>query len=312
MQRQKEESDKILEKQKEILKELVEHKKQDSAQNYVKKEEPEKILETQKEIVENKKQDSAQNYIKTENQQGDSNQNLLANPRQDEQIKPMIIPLEEVKQRSLGGNVPEVRNNPEIAEIKQQKPVIPQQQIVPQEQRQANIQHLNNPNSFKQDPVQQNKQQVIEARGSQMNIQKSKNLANNQNPQVPVKPASNQNIKKLDEYNIKADIKQGLAAYDQEQRDLVHPILKTDRDGEGKVPGRDLKEERPKRSASEDESWLSLDTNCDNDPLCSEKFSRNPLEDSLIDRDLTKFLQVGSRALLEAPSDSNNNTDMGI
>ena len=383
LQRQKEESDKILEKQKEILKELVEHKKQDSAQN----------------------------YVKIDNQQGDLNQNS----RQDEQRQSRIIPLEEVKQmnnqeveekKQQQPVIPQ-QQQPAIAQqqhpivqqqqqpiipqqqqrivpqqqqpiIPQQQPIIPQQQqpvipqqqqpivpqqqqrIVPQQQQpivpqqqpvisqeqqpiapqqqqqqqqprapqqqqpiipqqqqpivpqqqQANIQHLNNPNNFKQSPVQRNKHQVIDARGNEMNIQQSKNLPNNRNQQVPIIPAAN---KKLDEYNIKADIKQGLAAYDQEQRDLVHPILKTDRDSQGKVPGRDLKEDRrPKRSASEDDSFLSQDINCDNDPSCSEKFSRNPIQDSLIDRDFTKFLQVGSRALLELQSDSKNNTDLGM
>ena len=375
LQRQKEESDKILEKQKEILKELVEHKKQDSAQN----------------------------YVKIDNQQGDSNQNS----RQDEQRQSRIIPLEEVKQmnnqeveekKQQQPVIPQ-QQQPAIAQqqhpivqqqqqpiipqqqqrivpqqqqpiIPQQQPIIPQQQqpvipqqqqpivpqqqqrIVPQQQQpivpqqqpvisqeqqpiapqqqqqqqprapqqqqpiipqqqqpivpqqqQANIQHLNNPNNFKQSPVQRNKHQVIDARGNEMNIQQSKNLPNNRNQQVPIIPAAN---KKLDEYNIKADIKQGLAAYDQEQRDLVHPVIKNDRDSEGKVPGRDLKEERLKRSAPE------VDINCDNDPSCREKFSRNPIEDSSIDRDLTKFLQVGSRALLELQSDSKNNTDLGM
>ena len=336
LQRQKEESDKILEKQKEILKELVEHKKQDSAQN----------------------------YVKIDNQQGDSNQNS----RQDEQRQSRIIPLEEVKQmnnqeveekKQQQPVIPQ-QQQPAIAQQQhpivqqQQQPIIPQQQqrIVPQQQQpivpqqqpvisqeqqpiapqqqqqqqprapqqqqpiipqqqqpivpqqqQANIQHLNNPNNFKQSPVQRNKHQVIDARGNEMNIQQSKNLPNNRNQQVPIIPAAN---KKLDEYNIKADIKQGLAAYDQEQRDLVHPVIKNDRDSEGKVPGRDLKEERLKRSAPE------VDINCDNDPSCREKFSRNPIEDSSIDRDLTKFLQVGSRALLELQSDSKNNTDLGM
>ena len=376
LQRQKEESDKILEKQKEILKELVEHKKQDSAQN----------------------------YVKIDNQQGDLNQNS----RQDEQRQSRIIPLEEVKQmnnqeveekKQQQPVIPQ-QQQPAIAQqqhpivqqqqqpiipqqqqrivpqqqqpiIPQQQPIIPQQQqpvipqqqqpivpqqqqrIVPQQQQpivpqqqpvisqeqqpiapqqqqqqqqprapqqqqpiipqqqqpivpqqqQANIQHLNNPNNFKQSPVQRNKHQVIDARGNEMNIQQSKNLPNNRNQQVPIIPAAN---KKLDEYNIKADIKQGLAAYDQEQRDLVHPVIKNDRDSEGKVPGRDLKEERLKRSAPE------VDINCDNDPSCREKFSRNPIEDSSIDRDLTKFLQVGSRALLELQSDSKNNTDLGM
>ena len=197
----------------------------------------------------------------------------------------------------------------------QQQPIIQQQQGIDnsniQQQQPGNIQHLNNPNNFKQNPVQRNKQQVNDARGNQMNMQQHKNLPRNQNQQVPIIPGPNTMNKKLDEYNIKADIKQGLAAYDQEQRDLVHPI-KTDRDSEGKVPGRDLKEDRLKRSAPEDEGLLTGDINCDNDPSCSEKFSRNPIQDSLIERDLTKFLQVGSRALLEIKSDRNNNTDPGI
>ena len=107
LQRQKEESDKILEKQKEILKELVEHKKQDSAQN----------------------------YVKTENQQGDSNQNLLQN--QGEPAKPMIIPLEEVKQR----------NNQEVDEKNHQKPIPQQQQPIIQQQQQ--------PIQQQQQPIQQ-------------------------------------------------------------------------------------------------------------------------------------------------------------
>ena len=222
-------------------------------------------------------------------------------PQQQQPIVPQQQPVISQEQQPIA---PQQQQQQQPRAPQQQQPIIPQQQqpIVPQQQ-QANIQHLNNPNNFKQSPVQRNKHQVIDARGNEMNIQQSKNLPNNRNQQVPIIPAAN---KKLDEYNIKADIKQGLAAYDQEQRDLVHPVIKNDRDSEGKVPGRDLKEERLKRSAPE------VDINCDNDPSCREKFSRNPIEDSSIDRDLTKFLQVGSRALLELQSDSKNNTDLGM
>ena len=48
-------------------------------------------------------------------------------------------------------------------------------------------------------------------------------------------------------YNVNADIKHAMEAYDQEQRDLVKPV----EIHEEKVPGRDLKEDRSKRSAIE-------------------------------------------------------------
>jgi len=106
-------------------------------------------------------------------------------------------------------------------------------------------------------------------------------------------------------YNVNADVKHGLEAYDQEQRDLVKPVVK-----EEKVPGRDLKEDRPKRSVTvaENESKLSIvdENSCLNDPLCDEKFSRDPASDSFAERDITKFLKVGnSRALLDFGTDAN-------
>jgi len=43
---------------------------------------------------------------------------------------------------------------------------------------------------------------------------------------------------------------------------------------------------------------LIPDTACFNDPQCAEKFSRNPVSDSLDDRDFAKILNIGSRSLL--------------
>merc|ERR1712026_558488 len=110
-----------------------------------------------------------------------------------------------------------------------------------------------------------------------------------------------------------------MEAYDLEQRELVKPIEKKVK--EVKVPGRDLKEDRSKRSVSINEDLISIpsvkdnndkgsssDANCFNDPFCDDKFSRDPASDSLADRDLTKFLKVGS-SLLEAGGDGANNSE---
>merc|ERR1712113_457217 len=43
---------------------------------------------------------------------------------------------------------------------------------------------------------------------------------------------------------------------------------------------------------------LIPDIACFNDPQCAEKFSRNPVSDSLDDRDFAKILDIGSRSLL--------------
>ena len=90
-------------------------------------------------------------------------------------------------------------------------------------------------------------------------------------------------------YNVNADIKHGMEAYDLEQRELVKPIEKKVK--EVKVPGRDLKEDRSKRSVSINEDLISIpsvkdnndkgassssDANCFNDPFCDDKFSRDP------------------------------------
>jgi len=65
---------------------------------------------------------------------------------------------------------------------------------------------------------------------------------------------------------------------------------------------RDLKEHRVKRDAE-----LAVENSllCLNDPLCEDKFSRNPMSDSLVDRDFAKFLKVGQRSLLNIYSDDN-------
>ena len=78
-----------------------------------------------------------------------------------------------------------------------------------------------------------------------------------------------------------------MEAYDLEQRELVKPIEKKVK--EVKVPGRDLKEDRSKRSVSINEDLISIpsvkddkgtssssDANCFNDPFCDDKFSRDP------------------------------------
>ena len=80
-----------------------------------------------------------------------------------------------------------------------------------------------------------------------------------------------------------------MEAYDLEQRELVKPIEKQVK--EVKVPGRDLKEDRSKRSVSINEDLISIpsvkdnndkgassssDANCFNDPFCDDKFSRDP------------------------------------
>ena len=107
LQRQKEESDKILEKQKEILKELEEHKKQDSAQNYVKADNP---PPQNNDVIRNSEVIANNQGINT-NQQNEGRQHLVQNPKQ---VRQMIIPIEEVKQESLQSvqrNVPPASNN---------------------------------------------------------------------------------------------------------------------------------------------------------------------------------------------------------
>ena len=111
---------------------------------------------------------------------------------------------------------------------------------------------------------------------------------------------------------------------------------------EGGAIGRDLKEirsrrevieegEESKRETNEDEETQAydmagreevvMDTACFNDPLCAEKFSRNPVgkiiyiqphcfgqvSDSLVDRDFAKIMKVGSRSLLSDSEASETN-----
>ena len=65
------------------------------------------------------------------------------------------------------------------------------------------------------------------------------------------------------------------------------------------VLGRDLKESRHKRGLE----GVEEDIRCLNDPLCEEKFSRDPVSDSLVERDFAKYLKVGQRSLLNSVSD---------
>jgi len=117
----------------------------------------------------------------------------------------------------------------------------------------------------------------------------------------------------VDGHLIQAAVKHGLEAYDREQVDIHKPVEIPKEDQ--LVPGRDLKGDRSKRSALEEfdakvDSVVEIkaekvDLICLNDPFCDEKFSRNPVSDSLVDRDLTKFMKVGKRSLLKVEPDTN-------
>lgn len=129
----------------------------------------------------------------------------------------------------------------------------------------------------------------------------------------PPAPPNSPNKAPIDSYMAQVAVKHGLDAYDREQNDLIRPVEIPKQ--EQVVPGRDLKAERSKRSAVEiydpnvalDGGKLmpAIDLNCLNDPFCEEKFSRNPVSDSLVDRDLTQFMKVGKRSLLRAQPDAN-------
>jgi len=80
-----------------------------------------------------------------------------------------------------------------------------------------------------------------------------------------------------------------------------------------------LKESRHRREVIGEEKTEDLsmkgeeqaeidDTACLNDPLCAEKFSRNPVSDSLVDRDFAKIMKVGSRNLLSESETETNLT----
>jgi len=95
---------------------------------------------------------------------------------------------------------------------------------------------------------------------------------------------------------------------------------------EGKASGRDLKESRSRREvigreetqeetedvAMERREDAGMDTACFNDPLCAEKFSRNPVSDSLDDRDFAKIMKVGSRSLLSDSEASETNLTKNV
>jgi len=169
----------------------------------------------------------------------------------------------------------------------------PQQQYMPQlKQQQA---------PFQQQPLQQQpiarKQPVVQQRPLPNPVQK-------QAVQQPVAAS------------LGSKLQQQLGKKDSKEPPLQKPKL----DGGA---GRDLKEVRSRRevpiggeevllkkaSSGEEEALhesapgdgkenLIPDTACFNDPQCAEKFSRNPVSDSLDDRDFAKILNIGSRSLL--------------
>eukprot|EP00092_Neocalanus_flemingeri_P011299 GFUD01012178.1.p1 GENE.GFUD01012178.1~~GFUD01012178.1.p1 ORF type:complete len:1139 (-),score=344.30 GFUD01012178.1:174-3590(-) len=125
----------------------------------------------------------------------------------------------------------------------------------------------------------------------------------------PAKAISNP----VDNQIIQAAVKHGQQAYDKEQYELHKPVEVPNK--EQIVPGRDLKADRSKRSAIEIYDFKvgekdgkpveEIDLTCLNDPFCDEKFSRNPISDSMVDRDLTKFMKVGKRSLLRVGAEAN-------
>eukprot|EP00092_Neocalanus_flemingeri_P044396 GFUD01049225.1.p1 GENE.GFUD01049225.1~~GFUD01049225.1.p1 ORF type:complete len:899 (-),score=284.87 GFUD01049225.1:102-2432(-) len=125
----------------------------------------------------------------------------------------------------------------------------------------------------------------------------------------PAKAISNP----VDNQIIQAAVKHGQQAYDKEQYELHKPVEVPNK--EQIVPGRDLKADRSKRSAIEiydvkvgerdGKPVEEIDLTCLNDPFCDEKFSRNPISDSMVDRDLTKFMKVGKRSLLRVGAEAN-------
>jgi len=215
----------------------------------------------------------------------------------------------------------------------QQHPVIQQQQVIQQQpivqpqplQQSVGLQHQPN---IQQQPVQQNQQVVIQQKPiiqqalpqasvvqQQSNVEQVQSVEKQQQPVAQQKSVKNK--EPIDNYMAQVALKHGLEAYDRELQD-IHKILDAPNEDQV-VPGRDLKDEsRSKRSASDGieqnygfkDSVKSSDINCLNDPFCEEKFSRNPVSDSLVDRDLTQFLKVGKRSLLKIESEQElNSTD---
>lgn len=198
-------------------------------------------------------------------------------------------------------------------QAKQQQNVVNQQNSAQQQQQQNVVINPNIPlrDQFSQESSPLQTKEVINNAPPQQqnsNIKQQQQIFNN-NPEPPAPAAPV--VNKLN-YNINADIKHAYAAYDQEQRDLVKPAKNVVKQ-EDKVPGRDLKEDRHKRSPVVENVDDVLSDNCANDPFCEEKFHRDPASDSLVDRDMTKYLKVGnSRGLLEVTVQETNNSEKSI
>ena len=79
-----------------------------------------------------------------------------------------------------------------------------------------------------------------------------------------------------------------MEAYDQEQRDLIKTVEKKE-EKKRQSGGRDILEARSKRSVEEaektpttsDQDPQSETRNCLNDPLCDDKFFRDPARNGL-------------------------------
>jgi len=250
-------------------------------------------------------------------------------PQQQQQVAPQQQQQQQPYKQNQ--NLPQQQN--QQLPIQQQMPIQQQQQLPIQQQQQLpltqqqqplqqnqmamqQIQHQLPLQQNQQQPMQQNQQQHLSLQQQQLPPQQNQQQPIQQQQQIPLQqqvPSQQQNVKKKElphvpsnlNYNVNADIKHGLEAYDQEQRDLIKPVVK-----EEKVPGRDLKEDRSKRSLTgvEKEVKVSIvdENSCLNDPFCDEKFSRDPSSDSFGERDITKFLKVGnSRSLLDVETDAN-------
>jgi len=173
-----------------------------------------------------------------------------------------------------------------------QQQYMPQQQQVPVQQQQA---------PFQQQPLQQ--QPIVR----QQPVVQQRPLPN---------PVQKQAVQQPVAASLGSKLQQQLGKKDSKEPPLQKPKL----DGGA---GRDLKEVRSRRevpiggeevllkkaSSGEEEALhesapgdgkenLIPDTACFNDPQCAEKFSRNPVSDSLDDRDFAKILNIGSRSLL--------------
>jgi len=194
-----------------------------------------------------------------------------------------------LQQSAAAGQQPPVNNAPQQPQVN-----APQQPIVAQSN--------NQPQAIQRD-------QVVGAAAP--NVQAAGGGAP---PPPKNNPKQSNNVAPVDNHLIQAAVKHGLDAYDREQHD-VHKPVEIPKE-EQIVPGRDLKGDRSKRSALQEYDPKfgggdvikveELELNCLNDPFCDEKFSRNPVSDSLVDRDLTKFMKVGKRSLLKVEPETNN------